>query len=98
LGVYTPVKKQSELDASKLLRNTSLRPLRLSELNTRLRSKGILGVRCTKNYPVVLVWTLKTVLAFDCSSEHGSIVEDSRNTHIPSKPTLGFLWTLSSHS
>ena len=84
------------------MRNTFLRPLRLSELNTPLRVKGILGVRCIRNYPVVLVWMLNTLLAFDCSSEHGSIAKDSQNTHLPSKPTwisaLGFLWTLSSIS
>lgn len=79
------------------MRNISLRPLRPSELNTPLRVKGILGVKCLKDYPAVLVWTLYSLVAFDCSSEHGSIAKDSQNTHLPSKTTSAF-FGLISHS
>lgn len=96
------MEQRSEVDASKVMRNTSLRPLRLSELNTPLRVKGMLGTRCIKPYAVVLVWSFNSLLAFDCSSEHGSIAKDSQNMHLPSKATwvsaLVFLWTPSSCS
>lgn len=78
--------------------NTSLRPLRLGEFNTSLGDKDILGVRHEKS-PVLLVWTLSTVLAFHCSLELGSSAMKSQNTHLPSKPAwvsaAGFLCALS---